>query len=414
MNKELIDYINEPRNGNINFSLARWYEEKGHLAPAVSFYIRAAEFSEDVNLIYEALVRVFLCYDKAGERDITSETTLKQAISLCPRRPEAYFLLAQFYEYRQKWIDAYTFSCLAMDLAEKKYDVMPNTEYPGDYVFYFLRACSAWNLGKSDESRKIYHNILDIMVHDLNKRYKDLLQTNLSLIGVGSEKTTIRKYSKNKHRLKFDFDYLDKIEENYSQAYQDICAVILNEGKPGTYLEIGASKPFIGNNTALLELFEWNGIGVEIDENLVNEYNQQRKNKSIKQDALDCDYEKLILEILSSSDKNHIDYLQVDVEPSKNNFMTLVLLPFEKYKFKFITYEHDYYSDVYKIYREKSRRFLFSHGYELLINDVSPINKKSFEDWWYHPDLIDDSLLSAIKNVNMDLVHDVEEIFITP
>lgn len=412
MNKELVDYINDTRNARVNFNFAYWYEKQGHLSPAISFYIRSAEFTEDVNLRYEALVRVFFCYDKAGRRDNTSETTLKQAICLCPKRPEAYFLLAQFYEYRQKWIDAYTFACLGLDMAEKNYNVMPNTNYPGDYVFYFLKACSAWHIGKPNESRKIYQHVLNNEVNKLSEQYKNLLQANLSQLGVGPEKVAIRKYRKNKNKLKFQFDYLDKIEENHSQAYQDICALMMNEGKPGTYLEIGAAHPFTANNTALLENFGWKGIGLEIDDMLIQKYSHFRKNKVIKQNALECDYEKLMQEILSFTDKNYVDYLQVDVEPSKNTFTTLTLIPFEKFKFKFITYEHDHYVDVSRLYREKSRRFLQSYGYELLINDVSPIGDCSFEDWWYHPELVNKETLSFLKNVNLDTVNNIEDIFL--
>jgi hypothetical protein len=412
MNKELLDYINEPRNSRYNFNLGYWYEKQNHISPAVSFYIRSAEYTDDINIRYEALIRVFFCYDKAGGRDQTSETTLRQAITLCPKRAEAYFLLAQFYEYKQKWIDAYTFASLALEFVDKNHEVMADTNYPGFHVFYFLKACSAWHIGKPNESRKLYRFILDNCVSKLDDSYKAILQNNLSRLGVGSEKVAIRKYRKSTHKLKFSFDYLDQIEENHSQAYQDICALIMNEGKPGTYLEIGAAHPFTVNNTALLENFGWKGIGLEIDDVLIQKYSQFRQNKVIKQDALNCDYEKLILEILGFGNKDYIDYLQVDVEPPKNTFLALASLPFEKYKFKFITYEHDYYTDVSRLYREKSRKFLQSYGYQLLINDVSPIYDCNFEDWWYHPDLVNKEVVDILTHVDLNTIHNIEHVFL--
>lgn len=404
MNKELIDYLKEPRNARFNFDLGHWYEKQNHVAPAVSFYIRAAEFAEDVNLRYEALLGVFSCYDKAGGRDQTSETTLKQAITLCPKRSEAYASLAQFYEYRQKWIEAYTFACIGLEFA--------NNTSETNHQFLFLKACSAWHIGKPDESRTLYRYILDNHLDELNDSYKSILQNNLSTLGCGPPSVALRKYKKNTHKLKFSFDYLDKIEENYSQCYQDICAMILNDGQAGTYLEIGAADPFSGNNTALLEKFGWKGIGLEIDNDFVQKYSASRNNKILKENALECDYDKLILEILSFSDKDYIDYLQLDIEPPKNTFLALASIPLEKYKFKFITYEHDYYADVSRLYRDKSRKFLENYGYRLLINDVSPINDYPFEDWWYHPGLVSEDIVNLVKHVDFSLINNVENIFI--
>jgi hypothetical protein len=87
-------------------------------------------------------------------------------------------------------------------------------------------------------------------------------------------------------------------------------------------------------------------------------------------------------------------------------------LPTHKYKFRFITYEHDHYADVTKSFREKSRSFLRSLGYKLLINDISPFGDHSFEDWWYHPDLVDQKRVDMIQHVDLNAVHAVENIFL--
>ena len=95
---------------------------------------------------------------------------------------------------------------------------------------------------------------------------------------------------------------------------------------------------------------------------------------------------------------NIIDYLQLDIEPSKNTFEALLLIPFNKYKFRVITYEHDHYVDMSKIYREKSRRYLESVGYTLVFNDISPHSDCTFEDWWVNKDLIDAEVLKELKS----------------
>jgi hypothetical protein len=72
-------------------------------------------------------------------------------------------------------------------------------------------------------------------------------------------------------------------------------------------------------------------------------------------------------------------------------------IPFDKFKFAVITYEHDHYIDISKAFREKSRVFLSSRGYELVVNDVSPDGTSNFEDWWVHPDLVNKEALVAMR-----------------
>ena len=92
--------------------------------------------------------------------------------------------------------------------------------------------------------------------------------------------------------------------------------------------------------------------------------------------------------------------------------MALVILPFHKWKFRFITFEHDGYIDITKSFKQKSRDFLHSLGYKLLINDVAPYGDYYFEDWWYHPDLVDNERVDLIKHVDLDKIHTIEEIFL--
>ena len=159
-----------------------------------------------------------------------------------------------------------------------------------------------------------------------------------------------------------------------------------------------------------MEEFGWTGIGIEYNPQDANAHAAQRKNLVLCENALESDYDAILARI--SPNSNIIDYLQVDIEPAKNTFMSLVLLPFNKYKFRFITYEHDHYTDVTKSYREKSRMFLHSMGYKILINDVVPFGEYSFEDWWYHPDLVDEDRVKLIQNADLNKVHNVEDIFL--
>jgi len=114
------------------------------------------------------------------------------------------------------------------------------------------------------------------------------------------------------------------------------------------------------------------------------------------QDATIANYDT----ILSDTNwGNDWDYLQLDCEPPHNTFEVLLSIPFEKYRFAVITYEHDYYCDETKSYRDKSRKYLESKGYELVVDNISPDDNSPFEDWWVHPDLVDKDVLNIIKSV---------------
>ena len=124
-------------------------------------------------------------------------------------------------------------------------------------------------------------------------------------------------------------------------------------------------------------------------------FEEQRNNKIICKDATQIDYPKLLRENYST---NVIDYLQVDIEPSRTTFEALLSIPFEDYKFAVITYEHDYYVDMTNTYRDKSRRYLESLGYELVVPNVSGNDFCPFEDWWVHPDLVDRDMINRFKH----------------
>jgi hypothetical protein len=169
---------------------------------------------------------------------------------------------------------------------------------------------------------------------------------------------------------------------------------MLNGKTNGTYLEIGAADPFKGNNTALLEQdFKWKGASIEISEYESNKFKNFRKNPIYTQDATKIDYNKFLSELNLGTD---IDYLQLDCDPPSVTYDILTKIPFDKYRFAVITFEHDYYADVTKSYRDKSREFLFSKGYILIASNIAPDSTSSFEDWWVHPELISKDIINIM------------------
>ena len=406
----LTQYSNDPENENHNFNLGVWYWNDGHTAPALSYFLRCAERAEDNLLAYEALLWSHQCYEKQGTRDSTARTLLQHAVNLLPTRPEAYFLLAKFHGKREQWTDAYSISHQGLTFMEKNPEPLKNSGgYMGEFALLYEKAVAGWWWGKSNETRKLLQDIKNN--YELPEQYEKSVQDLLMTYGVGDIPEDIIKYNKTKYdRLRFKFPGSNLIEKNYSQAYQDMFVLtILNGKRNGTYLEIGAQEPFYQNNSALLETeFDWKGTSIEIRQDLCKMFAEQRKNQILCKDATKINYEKLLDEMNVGTD---IDYLQVDCEPSKTTFEILTAICFEKYRFAVITYEHDHSVDITSSYRDKSRRFLKSYGYELVVKDVAFNDEYTFEDWWVHPDLVNPDIVSQMKSVNTDVTNIVKYFF---
>jgi len=410
LNQLLLEYALDTENPVKNFNIGMWYEHNRHNAPALSFFLRCAERTDDLDLAYEALIHASNAYDRQGTRDQTAKGLLQQALCIHPKRPEAYYLLAKFAEKRQWWQDCYIFSHWAIEFCD--FDCEPlktDVEYPGKYGILFQKQIAAWWWGKGDESRDLLQDMKDN--YEMDDRHYDAVGNNLMRMGSGHIPDEVIKYQKRKHdRLRFKFPGSETIEKNHSQAFQDMFILAATQGKTnGLYLEIGAQQPFYQNNTALLETkYDWDGISIEILPDLCNQFARERKNQIICKDATTIDYMKLLDNFDKGTD---FDYLQLDVEPSKTTFECLLAMPFEKYRFGIITYEHDHYVDMTGSYRDKSRKYLKLMGYEMLVANVSPNDNSPFEDWWYHPDLIDPEVVNRMKSVSKETVNVVKYMF---
>jgi hypothetical protein len=393
---ELIDFSLDTENAEKNYNLAVWYENQKQYAPAHTYYLRCAERSTDDLLSYKALIRSSFCYKAQGSRDGTEKIALENALNLLPQRPEAYYFLSLLYERKQGWQNSYSYANLGLQYSDKESII---SEYHGKYLLIFQKAVAAWWWGKGVECRKLFHSLVDNYWNDLDETHKKAVESNITRLGSGPESQAFHTYTKEDHsKLRYKFPGSSSIERNYSQVYQDMFILsMLNGKRNGTFLEIGGAEPYKGNNTALLEkTFGWKGVSIEYNEKFVENYRNNRSAKLLHTDALQMDYEKLLSE---NFEGNEIDYLQLDIEPARHTYECMLKIPFDKYKFAVITYEHDYYVDVTRSYREKSREFLKSKGYILVANDISPDGKSNFEDWWVHPEIVDENIMKKMKSV---------------
>lgn len=184
----------------------------------------------------------------------------------------------------------------------------------------------------------------------------------------------------------------------YSDAKQDeFVANLLNFKKDGYCVDIGSCHSIISNNTYFFQSLGWSSISVELDDRYNSSYETRTKGVHLNQNALETDYKK---EFQEYEFPNNIDYLSLDVDTLSLD--VLKLLPFDEYKFKVITIEHDAYLYGDK-YREEQRSILESHGYMLLCSNVFVEQpgfegkECPFEDWWVNPKDFKKTFLKKLK-----------------
>ena len=182
------------------------------------------------------------------------------------------------------------------------------------------------------------------------------------------------------------------MEQTYSQIGQDIFVKrVLQEKTNGVFLDIGGAWPVYLNNTYLLEK-EYNWTGASIDLESVYDplwKESDRTSKFFVQDALTADYEKIITDLLNETGNDRVDYLSVDLEPPIITLQALRKVPFDKFRFSVITFEHDMYrtdnghsnGQLYTL--EESRKMLSDNGYGLVFANMQ-------EDWWVDSVLFSD------------------------
>lgn len=186
------------------------------------------------------------------------------------------------------------------------------------------------------------------------------------------------------------------------EAKQDqFVANMLGFRENGYYIDIGSCGAIGSNNTYYFESLNWKGICVEISPMWNNDYNS-RTCHYINDNALTIDYSKILKE--QNAPKN-IDYLSVDID--ELSYEALIKLPFNEYKFKTITIEHDVYLRDKEL-KEKQKAFLLNKGYSLICENVYVEQEGyygkelPFEDWWIHPDFFNKELVNKIKCDNIN------------
>lgn len=187
LNQATNEFFLDTENDIKNYNLAEEYKNIGHLSGACTHYLRAAERSNDADLVYECLIKLALCFDKQGNRNQTVRGILKTAVLNQPNRAEAYFLLSRHYEWCKEYVDGYMYAELGLNFG--KVEMLNDVDYPGKYGLIFEKAVCAWHWGKGDESRELFNKLLLEYSNVMDKIYLESVKNNLFNLGNKNEKS---------------------------------------------------------------------------------------------------------------------------------------------------------------------------------------------------------------------------------
>lgn len=401
LERALVDYINSPEDPELNYRVAIIYEQLEQWAAALSFFLRTAERTQDKDLTYECLIKIGLMFDRPKNRVNSVRGMYKAALLVLPTRPEAYFMLARHYEREKDYVSAYTWASLGEQFSDINAKPLRSwVEYPGKYGIKFEKAVASWWWGREKHCRVLFRELAEEYHLKMDDSHTDAVYNNIKNLGIGVRDATFLNYdSQLWEQLRLKFNGSESMTHNYAQMYQDLFVLSVLDGREnGKYLEIGSGHPKEGNNTALLEeRFNWYGVAVESNGDMVSEYRNGRKNPVWYSDALNFDYSKIIRELNTNG---VIDYLQIDCGDPITSYNVLQKIPFDLCKFAVITFAHDHYLDKTKQYRNMSRDLLTKFGYELMVTDVSPEGHSSMEDWYVHPELVSRNVILKMKDVS--------------
>jgi len=161
--------------------------------------------------------------------------------------------------------------------------------------------------------------------------------------------------------------------EDFDECNKDIIAKMAykfnGDLKNGYYIEIGAGNYKDQNNTYVLEKDHgWKGVSLDIGIKLVEDFNNNRSNICLNENALEFNWVKYLEE---NNFPKIIDFLSIDIDSDTHeyaNFLALINLPLLQYKFRIIIIEHG--SDIrYKFekLRDLQRDILTTLGYSLIL-----------------------------------------------
>lgn len=194
-----------------------------------------------------------------------------------------------------------------------------------------------------------------------------------------------------------------------AQANQDLWVLeMLNNKKNGYFLDVGAYDGIKFSNSLLLEKkFDWRGLLIEAHPSNFQTIKDNRSNELVPFAVSNYDGDLLFENECGTGSKiveknglnikcltfetifklydvpKHIDYISLDIEGME--YLSLTKFPFDKYKFKLLTVEHNLYMSGYEN-KNNIKNLLLSKGYQIYKENITS-NDLPFEDWYINPNI---------------------------
>lgn len=375
LNDVVLDYQNPEKI----YKLAREYDIREQGAAAFGWYLRAADMSpgitwEDKWIQYQSIIMGAFIYDRARDRNLSTEGLLKIAIATMPERPEAYYFMAKHKAVNNDWRESLMYASIGLQNCADEID--SDLGYPGENGLHLLYARAKWKTDGRDDSKNLAFDLKykKEISKDINKEATELLEQH-------GYPSTLPYDTSLYSRYKYKFDGLEDIKQNYSRHFQDMFVLsVLNGKRDGTFIELGSGHPTLFNNTKLLEEeFGWRGISLDISERMCAIFSRERSTNVILADAAETNYEIMFKQNVQ---EQHIDFLRINAEGG--SIPALERIPFDKHVFNVIQFQHNvcWWGEEVAV---KSREILQKLGYICLVPNVAVSDKLAYEDWWVHP-----------------------------
>lgn len=215
-------------------------------------------------------------------------------------------------------------------------------------------------------------------------------------------------------KLKYKFKHHNNIKRIFSIGCEDILALSLTRKKDQTktYLEILGNHPSYTNNTYVLsKYFNWHGVSLEINKNLMSEWNFYRPDDTVLYiDPFLINYEELHQKYYKN---NNIDYLCFTLDSTKYVYELLKIIFQQQIKCGIITFLTVHETNKQSI--NAVRNLLLQAGYTPIVQDINipwiTGNLNPVEDWWVNLTLVDAEVALDIKSRGKDSKHPIHLLF---
>jgi len=184
--------------------------------------------------------------------------------------------------------------------------------------------------------------------------------------------------------------------DKYSHDAQDEFVLeLFGNGK--FYVDIGCGDGISMSNSLRLEENGWNGILIDYDNNTLSNCHRIRTSKNIY--LIDATNKELLIDSFEKSNcPTLFEYLSLDIDDP--SLACLQIFPFEKYRFKFLTFEHDLYCGrpINHDRKNITQEILIKQGYTKLVDNVLAGGTVPYEDWYITNECVD--IINLFKNIS--------------